>query len=121
VTTLEEVFLRVSRGDDQIEGRRASVQGKETEGQVPTPDEPSIQDNPELNESKQGVLIGKNDNAADKDFHISEDRDTEYQFFKNFAALFVKRMIWSKRDFKGIIFEILLPILLVVLGLIMLT
>ena len=120
VTTLEEVFLRVSRGDEEIEGRRGSIFGK-TEGQSqPTPDEPSIQDNPEQDENK-AVLEGKNENAVDKDFHIQEDRDTEYQFFKHFWALFVKRMIWSKRDFKGIIFEIFLPIILVVLGLVMLT
>lgn len=54
-------------------------------------------------------------------FNIAEHRDLRYKFFRHLSALIRKRVIYSIRDIKGIIFEIFLPILLVLLGLILLT
>lgn len=58
---------------------------------------------------------------ADKDFNIDEHRIKGIVFFGHFAALLRKRFIYSKRDYKAIICEVFLPILLVMLGLVLLT
>ncbi|MEE4248908.1 MAG: hypothetical protein V2I33_26350 [Kangiellaceae bacterium] len=58
---------------------------------------------------------------ADKDFNIAEHRVKGIVFFPHFAALLRKRLIYSKRDYKGICCEIFLPIILVLLGLVLLT
>jgi len=42
-------------------------------------------------------------------------------FVKHFAALFVKRYHYSKRDKKGLLCEIIVPVLMVCLGLLLMT
>ena len=54
-------------------------------------------------------------------FTIAENRETEMKFWRHLVAMIRKRIIYSSRDLKGIIFEVALPILLVLLGLILLT
>ena len=42
-------------------------------------------------------------------------------FFKHFAAVFIKRFHYSKRDKKGFFCEIMLPIIMVIFGLAIMT
>ena len=42
-------------------------------------------------------------------------------FFSHFAGLFIKRYHYSKRDKKGILCEIVVPIIMVLLGLLLTT
>lgn len=106
VTTLEEVFIRVSRGDeggahDKILERTAS----ETK---------AIESIPSPNKFDSEMLNSD-------DFNIAEHRVKGVLFFSHFLALIEKRIIYSKRDFKGICLEICLPITFVILGLVLLT
>jgi ATP-binding cassette subfamily A (ABC1) protein 3 len=118
VTTLEEVFLRVARGDEELFDAHRKNSADMEELVKPVTNEHSHE-----NGSPSAIKSNGSDNEEqeplDKDFNIAEDRDVQCQFFKHFWALFVKRAIYFKRDIKAMIFEILLPIILVVLGLVM--
>ena len=103
VTTLEEVFIRVSRGDDGSHARSHSIdEGPKTESVGP------------VSKFDSDLLNGD-------DFNIAEHRIKGILFFSHFKALIMKRIIYSIRDLKGIVLEICLPIVFVLLGLILLT
>ena len=106
VTTLEEVFIRVSRGDDGGHKRASIDIGKH-----------------EKVEKESVGPIDKFDSEIlnSDDFNIAEHRIKGIMFFSHFLALIEKRVIYSIRDLKGIVLEICLPIVFVLLGLILLT
>jgi len=108
VTTLEEVFIRVSRGDDGSHARSHSIDEGQPKVEYPEASDRSVDKfDSELLESD--------------DFNIAEHRIKGILFFSHFRALIVKRIIYSIRDLKGIVLEICLPIVFVLLGLILLT
>ncbi|CAG9334834.1 unnamed protein product [Blepharisma stoltei] len=87
VTTLEEVFLRVARGDDNEIAKKSHEAEKENEVQL------------------------------ENDFVLSRDRLKGSLFFSHFWALLKKRVFWSKRDMRSLVYEIFVPIILVIVGL----
>ena len=106
VTTLEEVFIRVSRGDEGgTQEHRKSLHIAEPVEAEPIPKAEKF-DSEILNSDE---------------FNIAEHRVKGILFFSHFMALIKKRYIFSKRDLKGIMLEIFLPIVFVILGLILLT
>lgn len=98
ITTLEEVFLSVGTHDEP--------EGAEVEmGRI----------NPSDSDFAYEPL------PEHQEFTIAENRETSWKFCRHASAMIRKRIIYSMRDLKGIIFEIALPILLVLLGLVLLT
>lgn len=91
VTTLEEVFLKVGHGDDTDDNKKAL-------------------------EEIQNAKSKKHE--AEDDYSISEDFETGAfnVFCIHFAALFRKRLSMYKRNVKGLITEIVIPIVLVLIG-----
>ena len=87
VTTLEEVFLRVARGDEDIRKK----------GETPKEEE-------DIKFIKQ-------------DFTLERDRIKGILFFNHFVSLVKKRIFITRRDVRSLICEILVPILLVLSGL----
>ena len=87
-TTLEEVFLRVARGDDETLKKQEENGEKEENS-------PLLQNN----------------------FVLIKDRIVGSLAFNHFLALTKKRIITTKRDVKTLLFEIGIPILLVLIGL----
>lgn len=120
VTTLEEVFLRVARGDDD---RRSLEQIRNS---MPS-DALQTDTLQQTYEMSKELAKGEPDyfdnfeNAADKNFNIAKDRETGWLFFTHFSALLKKRAIYSMRDYKGLAMEIFLPIIVVLFGLILLS
>lgn len=91
VTTLEEVFLRVGHGDDTAEDLKI----------------------------KEALKQKREDNdKIDDDFSIAEDSVTGVfnVFGIHIVALFLKRFFIYKRNYKGLIVEVLIPVLLVLIG-----
>jgi ATP-binding cassette subfamily A (ABC1) protein 3 len=110
VTTLEEVFIRVSRGD---EGHH---EPREMEKISHFEEEEKIEGN------KTRLLNKFDSESLDSDeFNIAQDRVKGSLFWSHFLALTEKRMIYSMRDVKGIMLEIFLPIVFIVCGLVLLT
>mmetsp|Transcript_16037 Transcript_16037/g.15964 ORF Transcript_16037/g.15964 Transcript_16037/m.15964 type:complete len:735 (-) Transcript_16037:2082-4286(-) len=105
VTTLEEVFIRVARGDDEsVLEKRKSIKRDES--------------------SSEHTFDGsqfETDLAEARKFNIAEDRLKGVLFFSHFLALIQKRVVYSWRDLKGFVLEIFLPLLLVIGGLALLT
>ncbi|CAG9334832.1 unnamed protein product [Blepharisma stoltei] len=87
VTTLEEVFLRVARGDDSEIAKNEQEKEKEIDVQL------------------------------SDDFVLSRDKLKGSLFFSHFWTLLKKRVFWSKRDIKSLVYEIFVPIVLVIVGL----
>ena len=104
VTTLEEVFIRVSRGD---EGGSHDHHINRSMSDISIP--------------KEGTEKFDSEILNSDDFNIAEHRIKGILFFSHFVALIEKRIIFSYRDLKGICMEIFLPIVFVLLGLILLT
>ena len=94
VTTLEEVFLKIAH----------ITKGKETESR-------SVDDLKSQAENKNFQNID--------DFDLSSVRmsGTLNIFFTHFTALVLKRFHYFKRDRRGLICEVFLPILIILLGL----
>ena len=114
VTTLEEVFIRVSRGDEAPhEHKELMDMGEEDEDR----------DKEIVKDEKKSRLISKFDSELlDSDeFNIAEDRVKGNLFWSHFWALIEKRIIYTIRDVKGIMLEIFLPVVFVTCGLILLT
>ncbi|CAG9326092.1 unnamed protein product [Blepharisma stoltei] len=88
VTTLEEVFLRVARGDDG-----------------------------EINKDKEKDKEKDENVELENDFVLSRDRLKGSLFFIHFLTLLKKRIYWTKRDFKSLVYEIFIPIVMVIVGL----
>ncbi|OMJ94066.1 hypothetical protein SteCoe_2836 [Stentor coeruleus] len=86
-TTLEEVFLRVARGDDEKLKKDAND-----------------------NKEEESPLI-------DDNFILSKDRIKGSLVWNHFITLTKKRAISSRRDFKTILFEIFIPVILIIIGL----
>lgn len=88
ITTMEEVFLRVNQlGEEAVESK---IQRKES--------------------FKQQSQIYNSQIKAD-DFNLQQDKikSSCTLFLLHFKALFIKRLIYFKRDLRGIFCEILLP------------
>lgn len=92
MTTLEEVFLRVGHGDDTMDDKEAIDKLKNAENQ-----EKSI---------------------VDEDYTIAETHEKGVcnTFFIHLRALFLKRFWTYKRNYKGFIVEVFIPVLLVLIG-----
>ncbi|CDW85063.1 abc transporter family protein [Stylonychia lemnae] len=93
VTTLEEVFLKVGHGDD-------------------TEDNKQVID--ELRRSRSNL----ENEAKRNDYSIANDKSMGIcsLFFLHIGALFKKRFILYKRNYKSLISEIFVPVALVILG-----
>jgi ATP-binding cassette subfamily A (ABC1) protein 3 len=91
VTTLEEVFLRVGHGDDTNDNLKVR---DEIKNQV-------------------DAVADSND-----DYSIAEDHEMGgfNVFWIHMGALFKKRFNIYKRNYKGLIMEVLIPVLLVLIG-----
>jgi ATP-binding cassette subfamily A (ABC1) protein 3 len=87
-TTLEEVFLRVARGDDELKKGENHELGKEN-----------------------SLLLNENN------FKLEKDKQPGNLFFKHFKALIKKRALATMRDKKTLFFEIFIPIILIIIGL----
>ena len=85
-TTLEEVFLKVARGDHEIKNSNSQ-------------------------ESENSPLLEENN------FVLKDDRQEGSLFFKHFKALLKKRVLSTIRDKKSLLFEICIPICLIIMGL----
>ncbi|OMJ95245.1 hypothetical protein SteCoe_1460 [Stentor coeruleus] len=97
VTTLEEVFIRVSRGDEGgTHEHRKSLIIENKDYEAP------------------GGSVQKFDSELlnSDEFNIAEHRIKGVLFFSHFLALMQKRVIYSIRDIKGIVLEIFLPIVM---------
>jgi ATP-binding cassette subfamily A (ABC1) protein 3 len=91
-TTLEEVFLKVAQGEESL---KLKVTKKEKE-----------------KEKENGV-----EESGGNNFVLARDKQKGSLFFKHFWALLKKRAKSTMRDRKTLIFEIFIPVLLIVLGL----
>ena len=89
-TTLEEVFLKIARGDDTF----------------------SILGNTEKNVEDHEFLLRRT-------FTLAKDKMKGSVFSSHFFALLITRMRSAKRDKRLLIFEIVIPILLVIIGLVL--
>ena len=133
VTTLEEVFLRVGKEDEEsrlTSQYSASPQSIETPRRRKNDDE----DDEEIKEGgeEDDVMVRKtheeksygsiNDSSNGKDssevedYSIAERYETSV-FWEHFYALIVKRLIVSFRQPKTFLLEILIPIILIISGL----
>ena len=63
-------------------------------------------------------MKAKNQKNDDDDYSIAEDFETGAMnvFWINFTALFRKRMNIYKRNVKGLVTEIIIPVILVLIG-----
>lgn len=97
VTTLEEVFIRVARGDNELkeQGERSVSSQKSDSSKKDEPDET-------VDEAQQ---------------LIETQRETEGIFGRHMKALLKKRYLWTKRDWRIFVFELVVPIFLVIVGL----
>lgn len=93
MTTLEEVFLKVGHGDDG-------------------------HDDKQVLEEIQNMKAKSGKNVEEEDYSIAEDFETGALnvFMINFKALFSKRMNIYKRNVKGLVTEIIIPVILVLIG-----
>lgn len=95
VTTLEEVFLKVGHGDDSDKDGQELAMLKQN-------------NNPEAQPLTSG----------DDDFSISTmpHQSALTVFFHHLAALFLKRFYIYRRNRRGLIIEVLVPVFLVIIG-----
>ncbi len=91
VTTLEEVFLRVGHGDDTSEDLKIKEELK--------------------NKREEAEKV-------EDDFSIAENAVSGACniFGIHMIALFLKRFFIYRRNYKGLVIEILIPVLLVLIG-----
>lgn len=95
MTTLEEVFLRVGHGDDSNKDQEELAKIKQ------------------LAKDKQSLL-----NTPENDYSISSQPKLPFcrQFGQHMAALFLKRFYVYRRNLKGLLTEVFVPVLLVLIG-----
>lgn len=58
-----------------------------------------------------------NSNDNIDNFDLNSVRVTRFVFFLHYSALIVKRLIYMKRDIRGMLCEIFLPSIIIILGL----
>ena len=128
VTTLEEVFLRVAKGEEEDEEDsevEEPVKVRRKSRKITDPVSISLTDMTAINretekeEELEEKLVKRE--AEDAKFNITENRVKGIRFFSHMFALLVKRFWYSIRDLKGLMCEVFLPILVVVAGLALLT
>lgn len=95
VTTLEEVFIRVAEG--------TTTESKSIEGRH--------QDNHRAEQDEESGL-------KLIDFTKLRDEDSVGFFFKHMFALIMKRFLYFKRDVRTIIYQFVLPVIFVLVGMI---
>ena len=93
VTTLEEVFLRVGHGDDTRDNDKVIDQIKRGKSKSQT----------DFDGAQFSIAETQEDNGAKV-------------FATHMKALFLKRFYIYKRNYKGLIIEVLIPVLLVLIG-----
>ena len=98
MTTLEEVFLKVGHGDTDNEDhklkeslKQIAAEGKSLLGKTQEEDEFSI---------------------SDPKYHLSGLSG----FYQHLKALFLKRFYIYRRNRRGLVIEVLIPVLLVLIG-----
>ena len=114
VTTLEEVFLRVGR--DEEESRIESV----GPGSNNSKEEENNKENNETMSKHSKRSINKSDDDSNsEEYSIAEKHEvgTFNLFWLHFGALFVKRWLISLRQVKSFLLEIIIPIILIITGL----
>lgn len=110
VTTLEEVFLRVTEGVGTTQkNERESLTALNQDNEISAAD-----DNQELPDADRMTLnpVSSPDMNADH-----QDLIKDSTFGVNMNALFTKRLILYKRNWKGLCCEIFVPLILVIFGL----
>jgi ATP-binding cassette subfamily A (ABC1) protein 3 len=110
VTTLEEVFIRVARGDSAVKKTDSFIDAPKSAYQPP---EGALDTGP--------LELATEEQPADLKFNLAENRTKSWRFFVHSGALIKKRVINSIRDYKGLLLEIILPIIVVMAGLALLT
>jgi ATP-binding cassette, subfamily A (ABC1), member 3 len=96
LTTLEDVFLRI--GDELGEGHQ-NKKKKEQESA--------------LTKNQNSQQYAKNDEI---ELEQIREKNPSKIFWMHFGALIRKRFIYIRRDFKGLLCEIFIPILIIWLG-----
>ncbi|CAG9322388.1 unnamed protein product [Blepharisma stoltei] len=94
VTTLEEVFIRVARGDNELKEGSSNWSQRE-----------------EAKEEGEDIV-------GDEQQLIETERETKGLFTRHIKCLLRKRYLWTKRDWRIFVFELFVPALLVLFGLI---
>mmetsp|Transcript_26423 Transcript_26423/g.39214 ORF Transcript_26423/g.39214 Transcript_26423/m.39214 type:complete len:1955 (+) Transcript_26423:136-6000(+) len=133
VTTLEEVFIRVGKNTEDIVERESIVgfvEERKRSGSAQSKDALQDKENGSAESPQKVNSSGDNDVmspivSAEKSVTTDKyagvgslETDTDSAvFFKHFRALFLKRVIYGKRDRRMFICQVVLPVLLVVLGL----
>ena len=111
-TTLEEVFLRVAHGEDSVEcDRRADTDSVSESGELSGLIDNGGGGTSSASMEHRGVSVEAVRAHARK---ISED-----SFQRHFMALFLKRFHYYKRDAKAACFQLAIPILAVLFGLLL--
>lgn len=129
LTTLEEVFLKVASGTSSEEAQNNKEIGPKPEAQnsemADKPILPSALKERQFDHGNPSILDGASDKKMQQLEEGRLDIAHELQdlprlkniFWIHFFALVKKRVIYFKRDYKGLVCEILLPILVISLGL----
>jgi len=134
VTTLEEVFIRVGKGTEDEEDRqhlssiRLSTKEKTASRQNSTdfaagdktPIKEGLADNRQVSFADDDLLLDQNDVGQaflGDSGNVSEKR----VFMTHTKALLRKRLIYGMRDKKSFCFQLVIPTILVLLGMILLT
>eukprot|EP00742_Colponemidia_sp_Colp-10_P004062 GILJ01004335.1.p1 GENE.GILJ01004335.1~~GILJ01004335.1.p1 ORF type:complete len:1795 (+),score=302.12 GILJ01004335.1:677-5386(+) len=126
VTTLEEVFLKIARGEEGVKENAAviqSLQKKRSSKMVEMSSVVQVQPAPgSVLPSHQSLQVVKGRKVrpmahdVDKDYSVA-NHDPGNMFFKHMRALVKKRYIYSKRDWKALFYELVIPVIVLIAGL----
>eukprot|EP00743_Colponemidia_sp_Colp-15_P004647 GILK01005008.1.p1 GENE.GILK01005008.1~~GILK01005008.1.p1 ORF type:complete len:2608 (-),score=498.63 GILK01005008.1:139-7962(-) len=126
VTTLEEVFLKIARGEEGVKESSAiiqSLQKKRSSKMVEMTSVVQVQPAPgSVLQSHQSLQVVKGRKVrplahdVDKDYSVA-NHDPGNMFFKHMRALVKKRYIYSKRDWKALFYELIIPVIVLIAGL----
>ncbi|CAG9325453.1 unnamed protein product [Blepharisma stoltei] len=106
VTTLEEVFIRVARGDNEL--KEMGDQSYKSEKEL----------GKDKDKEKEFKDEGDETMMGDEQQLIETERETKGLFGRHMKCLLRKRYLWTKRDWRIFVFELLVPALLVLVGLV---
>lgn len=117
VTTLEEVFLKVAEGDaDMIKSRAKDNDDLNDEGALRLKEEAAAR----ATAAKNSALGIEDPNRPIDTFSREKAGPQSNVFLKHFVALFIKRAKFSFRDRKALIFQLAIPALALLGGLLLL-